>query len=981
MSLISVLQQNDNKTTKAVKDIKIKEKIISLTNHYKSVKKRIKTDLKEKNRIASTEYKNEILVLKSLKRLYWNEVKKQKAKLEYKIAQEKALVKIIDGKNVELELKNAIEKNQLETLIFSQSNEQENINSLKELSSKALLNTQNKDRIKKYKQEFQMEIKNLKEKYFYAEESRKNKTIKLIKKLKEKLNLELKQIKKENKLSLIENETKYKNAILNAKKDYISALHFIRNNDIYLNSYGDPVSEILGLKEIISLVKSKKFNDILNISEIKNTKRNAIVKKFNITKSQINNIVERFQVNEEKYTNDLILAHNSFFIYKKILIENLTEERIILLLNDLKKANSQFISLNNFSGLDSIKTQYENGDFDIEFIEITTKNKKFFKELKSAALKIKKCIKTINFTQAEKLIELTLNYDTYLEKAKIMDRFAQNREIIKSKLESKVPNKDKIKNQQHILLNDYREKVLWVKNSDWTKEAKKNKLEELKFKFKTSFRAVILNDEYYSLKDRLRFSYLEEKRELDKVQKINETTIDDEIKKIPTKAKKGSASLATIASFLFPGIGQIINKEWLKGGIFLIISLILYIILVPYIFGAYPLPQTVEISGVLNGIFGFWNLSPSIDIGGGFGINYHDPRIRIIEGIISIIFIVFWILIAISASADAYRSGKLRELGYRQKNNRDTIKFLKGQGLPLLFSLPAFIMIMFIVILPLIATILIAFTNYGAKGHQPPSNPLNWIGFDNFKDLFTGSSGRSFSYVTSWTLIWTFSVTIITIVVGTLLALIVDNPRMKAKKLWSLIFILPWSVPAFATILFFKAAFVGAGTQTYYNEFFHSNVAFASNYHIMRILLISIQVWLGHSYVFLLVSGIKKGIPEDLYEASSIDGSSQQQKFSKITAPLILQQIAPLLIGQFLFNFNNFGLIFMFSGGDPQPSEFIGEGSPGATDIIISLIFKITTAENAKIGLASAFTMIMSVFIVGLSLIMFLRTKAFKKEE
>lgn len=983
MSLISITQEQDDYAKKAVEDIKLKSKLTSLTNLYKATNKRIKAQLAEAIRIASASYKSEVLILKSLKRLYLKDVAKLKARLEYKIAQEKQSVNLIDGQDVKSELSYAIEQEQLEVLIFNKNTQQENIKNLKKLNLLATLDKNNLLNIRKYKEEYAKAVENLKEKYFFASDSRRNKSIKQIQKLKEILHLDLQRIKLETKVKLLQNKTWYINAIKQAKENYKLALNFIKQNDIYLNSYGEPVSEIIGLNEQINLIKSKKFNDVIQESEHKNSLRSSLIKKFNATKSQINNIVERFLKNEEDNLPLVIKAHNDFFAYKQIVTSNLSKNQIQLIINSLKQANLKNLSLYQAKDLDSIRLQFEKGEFDILSEEIinSKENEKYIKLLSLSALKIKKYIKTINFAHTEKLIELTLNYNTYLEKVKIIDQFEQSRQLIKSKLVNRFPDKQKIKKQQELLKRNYIKNVQRIKESNLTKEAKRNKLTELKFKFKMACRSMILNDEYYSLKDRLRFSFLEEKRQLDKIQKVNETTIDDEMKKVPTKAKEGSALLASVASFFFPGIGQIINKEWLKGSLFLLITFILYTIFVPYIFGAYPLPQSIEIPNVLNGIFGFGHLSPSIDIGGGFGVNYHDPRIRIIEGIISIIFIVFWILIVLSSSIDAYKSGRLRELGYRWKNNRDTIKFLKGQGLPLLFSLPAFIMIMFIVILPLIATILIAFTNYGVKGHQPPSNPLNWIGFDNFKDLFTGSAGRSFGYVTSWTLIWTFSVTIITIIIGTSLALIVDNPRTKAKKLWSLIFILPWSVPAFATILFFKAAFIGAGTQTYYNEFFNSSVEFSSNYHIMRILLISIQVWLGHSYVFLLVSGIKKGISEDLYEASSIDGASQHQKFSKITAPLILQQIAPLLIGQFLFNFNNFGLIFMFSGGAPQPSEFIGEGSPGATDIIISLIFKITTAENAKIGLASAFTLIMSVFIVGLSLIMFLRTKAFKKEE
>ena len=75
-----------------------------------------------------------------------------------------------------------------------------------------------------------------------------------------------------------------------------------------------------------------------------------------------------------------------------------------------------------------------------------------------------------------------------------------------------------------------------------------------------------------------------------------------------------------------------------------------------------------------------------------------------------------------------------------------------------------------------------------------------------------------------------------------------------------------------------------------------------------------------------------QSIPKSLYEAARISGASSGKQFSTITMPIILSQIAPLLIGQFTFNFNNFGLIFLFNGGGVTK---VGH-SAGEQDIFIS---------------------------------------------
>ena len=83
------------------------------------------------------------------------------------------------------------------------------------------------------------------------------------------------------------------------------------------------------------------------------------------------------------------------------------------------------------------------------------------------------------------------------------------------------------------------------------------------------------------------------------------------------------------------------------------------------------------------------------------------------------------------------------------------------------------------------------------------------------------------------------------------------------------------------------------------------------------------QTWLGFPFVFIMTTGVLQAIPEDLYEAATIDGANFFQKFRSITLPLVLYSIAPILITQYTFNFNNFNIIYLFNGGgrlllDPQ---------------------------------------------------------------
>ena len=110
-----------------------------------------------------------------------------------------------------------------------------------------------------------------------------------------------------------------------------------------------------------------------------------------------------------------------------------------------------------------------------------------------------------------------------------------------------------------------------------------------------------------------------------------------------------------------------------------------------------------------------------------------------------------------------------------------------------------------------------------------------------------------------------------------------------------------------------------------------------------------------------------QAIPSELLEAAAIDGANPRQIFRKITLPLLLQILSPLLIASFAFNFNNFNLIFLLTGGGPR-NELDGEIA-GATDILISYTYKIAFGSGTQdLGLASAISLIIFILVASISL-------------
>ena len=145
-----------------------------------------------------------------------------------------------------------------------------------------------------------------------------------------------------------------------------------------------------------------------------------------------------------------------------------------------------------------------------------------------------------------------------------------------------------------------------------------------------------------------------------------------------------------------------------------------------------------------------------------------------------------------------------------------------------------------------------------------------------------------------------------------------------------------------------------------------------------RVVLILLQMWLGSSYVFLLSTGVLQAIPGDLYEAAQIDGATEWQKLKRITIPIVLFQTAPLLVGQYTFNFNNYSIIALFNGGGPfNPTKY--GNLAGSSDLLISYIYKLTM-DNQYQAIGAAISIVISIGLMMFAFIGFKNSKAFKEE-
>lgn len=249
------------------------------------------------------------------------------------------------------------------------------------------------------------------------------------------------------------------------------------------------------------------------------------------------------------------------------------------------------------------------------------------------------------------------------------------------------------------------------------------------------------------------------------------------------------------------------------------------------------------------------------------------------------------------------------------------------------------------------------------------------VGFDNFVRAFTEESIRGpLVSVTIWTIMFALLSVASTFLLGMFLAVVFNDMRMRGRKFYRIIMILPYAFPAFLSAL------VWAGMLNERFGFVNqvllggAEIPWLTDPILAKVSILMVNLWLGFPYMFLVATGALQAIPDEVVEAATVDGAKPWQVFRLIKLPLLLVTMAPILIASFAFNFNNFNLIYMLTGGGPRDTS--ASISVGATDILISMVYKVAfTGQFRDYGLASAFTVIIFILVAVIAVVSFRKTK------
>ncbi len=256
------------------------------------------------------------------------------------------------------------------------------------------------------------------------------------------------------------------------------------------------------------------------------------------------------------------------------------------------------------------------------------------------------------------------------------------------------------------------------------------------------------------------------------------------------------------------------------------------------------------------------------------------------------------------------------------------------------------------------------------------------VGLDNFGQFIRSPALQGpLIRIVLWNFAFAFLSVAMTFALGLTIAIVFNDRTLWGRKLITTLLLIPYTIPSLITIMVWRGMLnpeIGIINRT-----LEALVGWAppwfTNPWWAKAAVLLVNLWLGFPYWMLICSGALQAISPDLYNAAEVDGANTWHRFWKITLPLLLVAVGPLLVASFVFNFNNFNIIYLFIEGGPPIAGASTEA--GHTDILISYVYNLAFAggRGAQYGLAAAITMVIFLIVAGLTMFQFRFTRMWEE--
>lgn len=360
------------------------------------------------------------------------------------------------------------------------------------------------------------------------------------------------------------------------------------------------------------------------------------------------------------------------------------------------------------------------------------------------------------------------------------------------------------------------------------------------------------------------------------------------------------------------------------------------------------------------------------------GIEGDNSIVMLLMGILSWILLAFFVFFYIGNVKDAYRTQKRVEKGLKPLTFKEELSELLDKKFYMAVLFLPIIGVFIFNILPIIYMILLAFTNYG--GRIVPPELIDWVGFENFKTITSlGQFAPTFFRILGWNVLWAILATVFNYFGGLSLALLLNKKAVRGKAFWRSFPILAYAIPGFITLLAFKFMFsYGGPINQIITDMGYSAIGFLDldAKWTARMIGLLVNAWISIPSIMLLATGILANMDETLFEAARIDGATKWKQFTRLTLPFVLFSTTPVLIGQFVGNFNNFGIFYFLRGGVYLKNYFLASD----TDLLINWLYNLSI-DNNYFSIGAAISLVIFLLTSVVSLTVYMRTSAYREED
>ena len=415
-------------------------------------------------------------------------------------------------------------------------------------------------------------------------------------------------------------------------------------------------------------------------------------------------------------------------------------------------------------------------------------------------------------------------------------------------------------------------------------------------------------------------------------------------------------------SAILMGGGQICYGSIIKGLLFLIteLSIIIYFVIRGW-----------------SDILGFFTLGTQKG-DAWLGTTGDNSVVMLLMGIFAWIVAGTFIVLYRMNLKDAYAMQKRIEQGQKCLTFRQEISQLLDKKFYMLVLVLPVLGVCVFNILPIIFMILIAFTNYG--GNIVPPELVDWVGIANFKKLVTLSQfAPTFFKILGWNIVWAIASTALNYFAGLGLALLLEKDCVKGKAFWRAFPVLAYAIPGFITLLAFKFMFSYGGPI---NQMITTAGGSAIGFLDLdakwssRIIGLLVNCWISVPSIMLLATGNLSNRDISIYEAAKIDGAGRWKQFQKLTMPFMLFSTMPVLLGQFIGNFNNFGIFYFLRGGLYLDGYFLASD----TDLLINWLYNLSI-DNNYYCIGAAISLIIFMITSAISLMVYIKSPSYREED